>query len=90
MLYVARGRCGRQGEICIGGRGLLPKDTSFVVILDPLSDEEQLRRRQQDNPYPVTSREGTAGEDDDVVRDSGMKACDILSELLQTTLNWYS
>jgi len=54
---------------------LLPKDTLFVTILDPLSDGEleQLRRRQQleDHPYPV--REGTARKDDDVVRGSGIE-----------------
>lgn len=84
MLYVVRRRCGLQGGICTGGRGFLPKDTLFVILLDPLSDGEQLRRRQQDNPYPVR---GTAREDDDVVKGSGKKVCDLLSEILQAALN---
>lgn len=65
--------------------GFLPKDTLFATILDPLSDGEQLRRWQQDSPYPV--REGTARVDDGVVRGSGIKVCDHLSELLQAALN---
>jgi hypothetical protein len=63
--------------------GFLPKDSLFATILDPLSDGERLR--QQDSPYPVG--EGTAREDDDVVRGSSIKVCDLLSELLQAALN---
>jgi hypothetical protein len=64
---------------------LLP-DPLFVTILDPLSDGEQLR--QQDHSYPV--RDGTAREDDDVVRGSGIEVCNFLSELLEVALNWDS